>query len=130
MIFNQLQHCRPTFFQRPTVLLDKQHTAACARLCGPAGGNTLRPVQRPGGGDGQEERHRGEGQNHVGKQKGGFKTPEEKPGRKQRPLSLYGPAGQAGLSFGIQSEGMINWCMYYIISKNSFFDHLCFDCIF
>lgn len=75
------------------MVLDKQHTAARAGLSGPAGGNTLRPVPRSGGGDEQEERHRGEGQNHVGEQEDGFKTPEEISGRKQRPLSLYRPAG-------------------------------------
>ena len=112
-IFNQIQHCRSRFFQRPTVVLDKKHTAACAGVSSLAGGNTLRPVQRPGGGDGEEERHRGEGQSHVGQQEDGFTTPEGKSGGKQRHLYVRGPAGWAGLSSGIQFEGTD--CMFCVI---------------
>lgn len=111
--FNQIQHCRSRFFQRPTVVLDKKHTVASARLSCLAGGNTLWPVQRPGGGDGEEEWHRWEGQSHVGQQEDGFTTPEEKSGRKQRCLYVCGPARWAWLSFGIQFEGTD--CMFCVI---------------
>lgn len=87
------------------MVLDKQHTVACAKFGGAAGGNTLRPVHRPGGGDGEEERHRGEGQSHVGTQEDGFKTTKAQPGRKHGPVSLHRPGRWAGLSFGIQFEG-------------------------
>lgn len=102
--FYQLQYCRRAIIWRPSVVLAKQHAAACAGRSGHAGRNTLWPVQRPRRSYGEEERHWEEGQSHAEKQEGGFKTAKEESRRKQRCFSLFGPDGWTGLHPGLQFE--------------------------